>query len=432
MKMNFSSGKVGVASTLLIALTGCTTYVQQTPPVVYTPPPAPVYVQPAPPPQPAPAVVVIQREDDFYQPLSPYGEWVVVGGYGRCWRPARVQVGWRPYTSGHWELTDAGWYWISDEPWGWATYHYGRWVITADYGWIWIPQTQWAPAWVSWREGGGYVGWAPLPPEPRVGVSINITIAPATFVFVEERRMHEPVRPTTVIINNTTIINRTVNITRTKIVNRNVVINEGPRPEVVERESGRKFERMPVAEVRHRQEEAVAEKHPDLKRPERKPEPVVDQEPRNVRPQHEPPGQIRKEARREATPAPVAPELQPQPAPLVPRPTRPSEDQANRERLQRDNNVPANPTPNEMRRREKPAEQLPPGLENRQNPPHRPQPEMRTEPAQADRAGQLQSERPNGKPGKQKNEPGAPNEKNKKAKKLDRTNAVDKAEDQNH
>src|SRR3954463_11004674 len=112
MKIKYAAGKIGLASVFLTVLTGCTTYVVQRPaPQAYTPPPPPepVYVQPAPPPAPpAPAVVVIQREDDFYTPLSPYGEWVVVAGYGRCWRPARVEVGWRPYSNGHWELTDAG------------------------------------------------------------------------------------------------------------------------------------------------------------------------------------------------------------------------------------------------------------------------------------------------------------------------------------
>ncbi|HYY51464.1 MAG TPA: DUF6600 domain-containing protein, partial [Myxococcales bacterium] len=28
----------------------------------------------------------------------------------------------------------------------------------------WIPGTVWAPAWVSWRYGAGYVGWCPLGP----------------------------------------------------------------------------------------------------------------------------------------------------------------------------------------------------------------------------------------------------------------------------
>ena len=60
---------------------------------------------------------------------------------------------------------DYGWYWDSREPYGWATYHYGRWALTADYGWVWVPGAEWGPAWVDWRYGGGYAGWAPMPPE---------------------------------------------------------------------------------------------------------------------------------------------------------------------------------------------------------------------------------------------------------------------------
>jgi hypothetical protein len=73
------------------------------------------------------------------------------------------------------------------------------------------------------------------------------------FVFVEERRMLEPVRPTTVIVNNTTVINQTVNITKIKVVNK-TVINEGPRPENVERASGRKVQRVAVRELRQKDE----------------------------------------------------------------------------------------------------------------------------------------------------------------------------------
>jgi hypothetical protein len=35
------------------------------------------------------------------------------------------------------------------------------------YGWCWVPDTQWGPAWVSWRSGSDYSGWAPLPPGAR-------------------------------------------------------------------------------------------------------------------------------------------------------------------------------------------------------------------------------------------------------------------------
>ena len=208
--------------------------------------------------------VEIRAESDFYEPLTPLGEWVVIGSYGRCWRPARVETGWRPYCHGNWERTDAGWYWVSDEPWAWATYHYGRWDFTDQYGWYWVPQTQWAPAWVSWHSGGGYVGWAPLLPAVRVSsggyVGLNVTrISPRAYVFVEQRHFLEPIRPTTVVVNNTTIINKTVNITKVKVVN-NVVINEGPATEVIVKASGRQIQTVPAQELRRKAEVAVVVK----------------------------------------------------------------------------------------------------------------------------------------------------------------------------
>ena len=205
--------------------------------------------------------VEIRSENDFYEPLTPYGRWEVVGGHGRCWIPSRVSEDWRPYSNGHWERTEAGWYWASDEPWAWATYHYGRWDVSADLGWFWVPQTRWAPAWVSWHHGGGYLGWAPLQPSVRfaperpVEVDVRL-IPPRAFVFVEEKRFLEPVRPTTVVVNNTTIINKTVNITNIKVVN-NTVINEGPRTQVIEQVSGRTVQAVPVHELRRREEAAV-------------------------------------------------------------------------------------------------------------------------------------------------------------------------------
>ena len=105
-----------------------------------------------------------------------------------------------------------------------------------------------APAWVSWREGAGYVGWAPLPPAARISVSGSIeggeTVIAPRFVYVEERHLLEPVRPTTVIVNNTTVINKTVNITKIKIVNKTVV-NEGPRTEIVGGQADEGLKRFP-------------------------------------------------------------------------------------------------------------------------------------------------------------------------------------------
>lgn len=361
---------------LLIALTGCTTYVVQQPePRAYTPPPPPdpVVVQPAPPA--SPAVVVIQSDDDFDQPLSPYGQWVVVDGYGRCWRPAQVEANWRPYANGHWELTDAGWYWESDEPWAWATYHYGRWEMTGNYGWVWAPQTEWAPAWVSWREGGGYVGWAPLPPERRGGVSVNVSIAPAAFCFVDERRMHDPVRPTTVIVNNTTIINKTVNITKTKVVNK-VVINEGPRSDEVERVTGRKLQAVSAAELRHNEEQPVAGKNRNLRAVEN----------RGQQPQPQPANRPTQARNQDPHPAPVAQtplrETEKE-KPVRPQPTRPETTQKPQPvRAVEPKPAPVKPAPapREMRPAEKPVEQNQPDARNRNLPQARPQPAVPTAP----------------------------------------------------
>lgn len=217
---------------------------------------------------PTPSVgIVIHADADFYEPLTPHGEWVTVGSYGRCWRPAHVEVGWRPYCHGNWQMTDDGWYWVSDEPWSWATYHYGRWDFNDQFGWYWVPQTQWAPAWVSWHEGGGYVGWAPL--QPSVSISVNgyvgfnqSRVPQRAFVFVEQRRFLEPIRPATVVVNNTAIINKTtVNINSTRIVN-NTVMNGGPATTAIEKSSGRKVAAVPVRGLRQKEEAVVAAKHP--------------------------------------------------------------------------------------------------------------------------------------------------------------------------
>jgi uncharacterized membrane protein YgcG len=106
----------------------------------------------------------------FDETLGPYGQWVDTGegpNDGHAWRPDPDVVGedFQPYaTGGHWVSSDWGWTWESDYPWGWAPFHYGRWALTPSWGWVWYPGTVWAPAWVDWRFGGGYIGWAPLPP----------------------------------------------------------------------------------------------------------------------------------------------------------------------------------------------------------------------------------------------------------------------------
>jgi len=106
---------------------------------------------------------------DFRSTLDPYGTWREDPTYGSVWVPSDNVVGsdFVPYqTAGHW-MYDDDYTWVSDYSWGWAPFHYGRWVYGGGYGWEWIPGRTYAGAWVSWRYGWGdwpYVGWAPLGP----------------------------------------------------------------------------------------------------------------------------------------------------------------------------------------------------------------------------------------------------------------------------
>jgi uncharacterized protein DUF6600 len=195
------------------------------------------------------AGIEIRAGADFYEPLSPYGSWVTIGSHGRCWHPTGVETGWRPYCIGHWEWTDCGWYWVSDEPWAWACYHYGGWVDDPRAGWVWVPGTEWAPAWVTWREGGDYIGWAPCGPG-------GIVLAPSLFIFVDLHHFRDRHRPSSVIVNDTTIINRTKRVGDFKRENRNidgashrVVINEGPGVDPVQKATGHRFDRVPVRDM---------------------------------------------------------------------------------------------------------------------------------------------------------------------------------------
>ena len=176
--------------------------------------------------------------------LKKRGRWVSVGGQGTAWEPTGVPANWTPYTDGSWAYSnDAGWTWTTDEEWGWATYHYGRWARSGRR-WYWIPGRVWAPAWVSWRYGGSYVGWAPLPPDAGFRRSIGISrwadrvydIGPLNYSFVRVRDFGS-VNISRVVINqiqNVNIITKTINITN--IVNNNTVIyNGGPNQVVVNR-----------------------------------------------------------------------------------------------------------------------------------------------------------------------------------------------------
>ncbi|MFN0128412.1 MAG: DUF6600 domain-containing protein, partial [Verrucomicrobiales bacterium] len=175
----------------------------------------------------------------FFEALAPHGRWLESEEYGWVWQPAAAgEVEWRPYTRGRWMDSDQGWAWMSDEPFGWATYHYGRWALLVDHGWIWVPGDIWAPAWVVWRRNEECVGWAPLPPETlyaeetTIGseVEADYGLNADWYTFLPVRHFDEPVVPyCRPVAENHHFFGLTVSITNI-VIRRERVECRGPEP----------------------------------------------------------------------------------------------------------------------------------------------------------------------------------------------------------
>ena len=192
--------------------------------------------------------------DTFYTQLDRYGDWRETSDYGYVWQPRQAQSRtWRPYTDGHWVYTDAGWTWVSEEPFGWATYHYGRWTRLRNIGWVWVPGDEWAPAWVSWRKSNDYVGWAPLPPEARFDRGTGIhnwsdgyyDVGPDQYCFVETKQFSAPRLENAVIPSerNVTIVNQTTNVTNITY-NNTTIVNQGPSYDEIRTQTQQPIERL--------------------------------------------------------------------------------------------------------------------------------------------------------------------------------------------
>jgi hypothetical protein len=145
------------------------------------------------------------------QDLDNYGHWEQAPEYGTVWVPTAVAVGWVPYRYGHWLwITPWGWTWVDDARWGYAPFHYGRWVVW-NSSWCWVPaprhgrlgRTVYAPALVAWVGGpavvasGNRVGWFPLGPR-----EVFVPAYPASLTYVSN-----------------------VNITNTRTLSRSYVTN---------------------------------------------------------------------------------------------------------------------------------------------------------------------------------------------------------------
>ena len=192
----------------------------------------------------------------FHGRLSPYGRWIDYAGYGWCWSPTVVASDWRPYSDGYWVYSDLGWTWVSNEPWGWATYHYGRWVVDPYYGWVWVPDPVWGPSWVSWRMDGEWVGWAPLPPEAswRTGAGLryaSVEVVPANqWCFVRrdhigDRNLRARLEPE---MRSVALLQRTRDVTRFETAGGRPM-NRGPAVEALERPRTAPVPRVKVRDV---------------------------------------------------------------------------------------------------------------------------------------------------------------------------------------
>ena len=197
------------------------------------------------PPTPPPAEVTV---NNFYGALAPYGTWVNVDGYGRCWRPSVVAYnpGWQPYCdNGHWVYTNCGWYWYSDYSWGWAPFHYGRWFQHPNMGWCWTPDTVWGPSWVTWRYSNNYCGWAPLPPfavyrpgfgffyrGSAVSIGFNWGLSAGCFTFIPTQFFCDPHPRSHCVARSqvSVVFNQTAVVNNFNVRNHNFV-NQGIDPE---------------------------------------------------------------------------------------------------------------------------------------------------------------------------------------------------------
>ncbi len=195
---------------------------------------------------------VFVSHETFYHELRPYGHWIQDPEFGRVWLPD-VGRNFHPYvTNGHWVMTEYGNTWVSDYAWGWGPFHYGRWHHDNYYGWMWVPGNEWGPAWVAWRNGGGYYGWAPLGPRLNINISVNIggRIPHSYWSFVRYGhfmrhnlyRYCAPRRHVTRIINRTTVINNTY------VYNDRHVYYTGPQARHIERATR---QRVQVHRVNH-------------------------------------------------------------------------------------------------------------------------------------------------------------------------------------
>ncbi|HXM95154.1 MAG TPA: DUF6600 domain-containing protein [Candidatus Dormibacteraeota bacterium] len=160
-----------------------------------------------------------------YEDLDEYGGWRRVPDYGTVWFPHTTYADWAPYRYGQWTYIEPwGYTWVDDAPWGFAPFHYGRWVaVNGVWGWVPAPprgyygdglgyvRPVYAPALVAWVGGSHFsigiggggngrygepVGWFPLGPR-----EVYVPSYPASRHYVNNLNVSNTT-VTTSVINN--------------------------------------------------------------------------------------------------------------------------------------------------------------------------------------------------------------------------------------
>ena len=146
----------------------------------------------------------VSTEATGYSDLDNNGRWESTPDYGYVWTPTTIEAGWAPYRFGHWVwISPWGWTWVDNAPWGFAPFHYGRWV-TYNNAWCWVPGPRrirpvYAPALVGW------IG------RPGVGVSIAVGAGVSWFPL-GPREVYVPAyRVTPAYVQRVNITNTTIN-----------------------------------------------------------------------------------------------------------------------------------------------------------------------------------------------------------------------------
>ena len=117
--------------------------------------------------------------------LDRHGRWEQHPEYGALWIPLVTVADWAPYRHGRWAWVQPwGWTWVDDARWGFAPFHYGRWVNwRGRWGWspgAYVARPVFAPALVAWVGG------------PRLGVSIAIGLPAVAWVPLAPHEVFVP------------------------------------------------------------------------------------------------------------------------------------------------------------------------------------------------------------------------------------------------